>query len=724
MQDCSLDVQVWEFRWFFSPARRALIVDSGEGSSQEQICERCHSLDIIGLLTAEMPWNSLAEVDQAMRDGSELIRSVGLTGSIEFRTTCPVCRCLFAMTPNPNSLSQEVLVLPHWTMGRLVGENENGMIIEDKRRYAKCLLVALKPSSMSLPFSWLMHRGDALCIDERDRTENIGVMGGREITQDSLNITLIKEWLDTCWQLHGQDCKPQYSPELQKIRLIDIEHRIVVAHPPDPCDYTTLSYVWGPEEQKSFQLGSRLGVAPQTIEDAIGFTRLLGKRYLWVDAVCIDQFDKNDKKTQIGIMWSIYRGAWINIIGLSGDSASSGLAKVGSRSAYSQIGCKIDGKRLVGLMPTLTQQIWVSPWGTRAWTLQEALLAPRSLYLSDHQLYFECNVMQCCESLDQRSSWAHNLACNTGNDTERLSYVKAQNGPGCLKNPLDTPLQRLRHWGAKLILYCYRSMTKPEDALNAFDGVLQRLESMYKTGFFWGLPQADFQWGLLWQARVPSERRDGFPSWSWAGWKCPIWPGEPHDYTKPNEYPVQLHIQKVVNSHLVDVFKMDSEVEGVMSVFDLQQADGSTSTEQLTCIDEDFNIRQYPEETLNSLLFIEAITLDLHPDYRYPYLKREPRGEFQVFLFLMRNIICELRLIDTDAEINRSDSQEGEPMYLLLARDKGTGLVGQAMFYYLLLVYVKDGLAVRGTVMILVIPEEHPELLQDFKPRKRRVVLT
>lgn len=186
MQDCSLDVQVWEFRWFFSPARRALIVDSGEGSSQEQICERCHSLDIIGLLTAEMPWNSLAEVDQAMRDGSELIRSVGLTGSIEFRTTCPVCRCLFAMTPNPNSLSQEVLVLPHWTMGRLVGENENGMIIEDKRRYAKCLLVALKPSSMSLPFSWLMHRGDALCIDERDRTENIGVMGGREITQDSL----------------------------------------------------------------------------------------------------------------------------------------------------------------------------------------------------------------------------------------------------------------------------------------------------------------------------------------------------------------------------------------------------------------------------------------------------------------------------------------------------------------------------------------------------------
>jgi hypothetical protein len=174
----------------------------------------------------------------------------------------------------------------------------------------------------------------------------------------------------------------------------------------------------------------------------------------------------------------------------------------------------------------------------------------------------------------------------------------------------------------------------------------------------------------------------------------------------------------------VDVFKTGSQVEGVMSVSDLQQADGSTSTEQLTCIDEEFNISQYSEETLNSILFIEAITLDLHPDYRHPCLKQEPRGEFQIFLFLMRNVVCELRLIDTDAEISRSNPREGEPMYLLLARDKGRGVVGQAMFYYILLVYVKDGLAVRGTVMMLVIPEEHLELLQDLKPRKRRVVLT
>src|ERR1700677_2024469 len=76
-------------------------------------------------------------------------------------------------------------------------------------------------------------------------------------------------------------------------------------------------------------------------------------------------------------------------------------------------------------------------------------------------------------------------------------------------------------WGAKDTLYCYRSMIKDEDALNALTGVLQQLETMHDTGFFWGLPQVDFQWSLLWQAQTQPQRGLGFPSWSWAGWGCP-----------------------------------------------------------------------------------------------------------------------------------------------------------------------------------------------------------
>ena len=374
-------------------------------------------------------------------------------------------------------------------------------------------------------------------------------MGGRVITPRSLNTSLVEEWLNTCWRLHGPDCKPQYTDELRHIRLIDVFDRRVVSHPPHQCEYVALSYVWGGVEQQSFQLGSSLERLPKTIEDAMTCAHILKKRYFWVDAVCTNQFDERDKKMQIDLMWSIYRGAWITIIALSGESADSGLARLGSRPSFPQIKCSIDGKRLVGLMPTLTQQIWVSPWGRRAWTLQEALLSPRSLYLSDHQLYFECNAMQCFESLDQNTSWAHNLDCDSNLDNDgRLTWVKSQNGPGCLKNPLDSPSHRLVHWGAKVTLYCYRSMTKEVDALSAFKGVLQRLETMYDGGFFGGLPEADFQWGLLWQSQARPERRKGFPTWSWAGWRCPMWPAYPRDVSKPNQFPVQLHVQKVINS--------------------------------------------------------------------------------------------------------------------------------------------------------------------------------
>jgi hypothetical protein len=129
------------------------------------------------------------------------------------------------------------------------------------------------------------------------------------------------------------------------------------------------------------------------MEDALSCVKVLGKQYLWVDSFCIDQLNATHKLDQINRMWSIYRGAYVTLIALSGRSAGAGLPGLTpNRRVQSQMSCVIGEKRLVGLMPTLTQQIWMSPWGKRAWTLQEAILSPRCLYLSDHQLYFECSA--------------------------------------------------------------------------------------------------------------------------------------------------------------------------------------------------------------------------------------------------------------------------------------------------------------------------------------------
>ena len=48
---------------------------------------------------------------------------------------------------------------------------------------------------------------------------------------------------------------------------------------------------------------------PRTISDAIQLMLHIGKRYLWVDSLCIKQDDENDKKKQLTIMDSIYTNA-------------------------------------------------------------------------------------------------------------------------------------------------------------------------------------------------------------------------------------------------------------------------------------------------------------------------------------------------------------------------------------------------------------------------------
>ncbi|KAF8554824.1 HET-domain-containing protein, partial [Imleria badia] len=205
-------------------------------------------------------------------------------------------------------------------------------------------------------------------------------------------------WLCRCSDLHHITCRPFVSEGLEQIKLVDVETREIVLYPPDGCDYIALSYVWGGVEQPSYKLGEVLPTVPATLEDAMVVTHKLGKKHLWVDSLSIDQENSVEKVAHIAVMSAIYSGAWATIICLSGRSAWSGLPRVGAlQGVVPQLSYEIWGKRLLSVMPTLDQQIFWSPWATRAWTYQEGLLSPRRLFFTNHQVYFECNSGQCCE---------------------------------------------------------------------------------------------------------------------------------------------------------------------------------------------------------------------------------------------------------------------------------------------------------------------------------------
>ena len=723
VNDCPLPTWSLEGAWFFSSARKSMSFADVSSSTQKALCRRCQDLDVLSFLHEDIPWKSSDDLNQAAQEGSNLIRSLGTTGSIHFRYDCPLCWCLFAMTPNPSSPAQEVLILPDRTMNRLSGDGGTNMNTEEKLQNARCLLIALRPSKVTTAFSIIAHCGDALCIMEGDHADYATTLGGRLVESCSLNTGVIKEWLSTCLQLHGRDCTPVYTEELQGIHLIDVlEPRKVINYPDKGCEYVALSYVWGGVTQKSFRQCSSLPRLPQTIEDAIACVRILGKRYLWVDSVCIDQLDGKEKGDQIGRMSSVYRGACITLIALSCSSAKTGLPRFASRRPpCSQLRCRIGGKRLVGLMPTLSQHISMSVWGSRAWTLQEALLSPRCLYLSDHQLYFECNAMQCCESLDQTRSWAHNLSCDSNPSQQgSLSWMIAQHGHGCLKNEMDSSSEKFLYWRYMVNLYSRRTMTKAEDALNAFLGVLQCLETKYEGGFFWGLPVADFQWGLLWQFRSRPTRREGFPTWSWAGWVAAKSVARPLNVAKLHEFPVHLQIWKVLKERLVEVFKTpQAAVQDSTDVGSPFRNDPVSIAETFDLQFPEFDLSQYPGAEDNGYLFVEAIVLHFIPDYSHPIDDITQQLGYVHFVLYIGDTRCWIRITSSGHEINGS-GRDTEQHFLLLARDR----IWNKVSHYLLLVHPQGNLVERGTVIELIVPEDQLEVLHHLKPQKRRMVLS
>jgi len=79
----------------------------------------------------------------------------------------------------------------------------------------------------------------------------------------------------------------------------------------------------------------------------------------------------------------------------------------------------------------------------------------------------------------------------------------------------------LARYGDHVRAFASRNLTYQSDVLNAFSGMERALaKDMGNTKVWFGLPGAAFDWALLWSPPPGRslERRDGFPSWSWAGW--------------------------------------------------------------------------------------------------------------------------------------------------------------------------------------------------------------
>lgn len=72
--------------------------------------------------------------------------------------------------------------------------------------------------------------------------------------------------------------------------------------------------------------------------------------------------------------------------------------------------------------------------------------------------------------------------------------------------------------------YSGLSLTYQEDIYNAFSGIARYIKMKLDVDLCHGIPDAFFDWFLLWGPLKPQERRLLAPSWSWSGWTGDSWP--------------------------------------------------------------------------------------------------------------------------------------------------------------------------------------------------------
>lgn len=334
----------------------------------------------------------------------------------------------------------------------------------------------------------------------------------------------IRDWIDTCMKQHCGLCtKPPKF--MHHLNLIDCHTRLIVDWKPG-FRYSALSYVWGTSKNKSVgryrdKLPRNL---PNTIQDAMTVSAQLDIPYLWVDKYCIRDSGEH-KAEQIRNMHNIYRGAEITIIAVAGTDPYYGLPGVHpNRPRIPQIQVSFKGHNLISTGRGLKFLLEKSRWAGRGWTLQEGLLSRRRLLFTDEQIFFECDKFHCCESLNLLPLDRHKEILGVPGIRDREPDL----------SPYRSSERKWDHIYPILCDYTRRQLSHDHNILDAARGVLAYFEDQHPQTFrhLWGLPfflDADtgsiakgLTFSLFWNSYSSCKRREGFPSWSWTGWKGSI----------------------------------------------------------------------------------------------------------------------------------------------------------------------------------------------------------
>lgn len=221
-------------------------------------------------------------------------------------------------------------------------------------------------------------------------------------------------------------------------------------------NYEALSYVWGPPDLcQSIKINGKTFAVSKTLKDALIRLRLKVKpRTIWVDAICINQTDNNERKEQVQLMDRIYLQAERVLVWL-GDNTPWGL-----REALQDTKEEVHYGAVRAVSDLLRR-----PWWTRVWIVQEAVLAKDiELHCGSEAVDWErfCALVTAC--LAQPYANISGLYCD---ELRTVMESRALRHEDHRKQHARTDLAAL------IYNFRGRQATEPRDRVFAFQGLVE-----------------------------------------------------------------------------------------------------------------------------------------------------------------------------------------------------------------------------------------------------------
>jgi hypothetical protein len=238
---------------------------------------------------------------------------------------------------------------------------------------------------------------------------------------------MVTEWLEDCLANHSECQRPVDTsvPSFIPTRLLDlgleptsdfiaiIDGRMMSQDSGSALEfkYAALSYCWGAgitftttsKNVAAHQAKISIPDLPLVFQEAILVARQLRLRYLWIDALCILQDDRQDWERESKDMPYIFAYAFVTIGAATSASCDSSFLQRSAQPSvripfHSKLNPEVRGYYSLLLEPcdfqraeqVAEREFSHLPWNHRAWVYQEQRLATRLLIFGRSMLQLRC----------------------------------------------------------------------------------------------------------------------------------------------------------------------------------------------------------------------------------------------------------------------------------------------------------------------------------------------